>query len=291
MTRLLRNLVKNRYVVENSKEARVINSNEKIEKLIGKKAPEGGFTQGIFAEKVEVDDTNALFEDYSEEEIPGLDELVSDTQEYEADYAEAEIEENIPQEVSVEELRAREEEMLQAIRQEAEMEAEEIKKQAMEEGRQQAQREMMLLREQLETEYSEKNLQLQEQYAELARELEPTLVDTILDVFQAVLKVEISDYRELILEMVKSTISNIDNPKEVTVQVSEDNFQTLKQNLYDLKEILGEEVKLEITKSSQLSDADCKIETEFGIFDCGFDTQLKNLCNRLKVLSYQKDKE
>ena len=45
---------------------------------------------------------------------------------------------------------------------------------------------------------------------------------------------------------------------------------------------------VEIIEDISLRQGECMIETDGGIFDCGVDTQLAELTNRLRVLSYEK---
>ncbi len=61
------------------------------------------------------------------------------------------------------------------------------------------------------------------------------------------------------------------------------------------KEIQAESVAgnatVEIIEDISLRKNECLIETEGGIFDCGLGTQLSELSRKLKLLSYEKDKD
>ena len=37
-----------------------------------------------------------------------------------------------------------------------------------------------------------------------------------------------------------------------------------------------------------LSESQCMIETEAGVYDCSLETELKELCKKLRILSYKK---
>ena len=281
------NLVKHRFVVEDIKTARVINSNEKMSKIIGERNDMNGFTQGLFAEQVEVSYDEDLVSD--EEEVFGLKELMDENREE----ITGELPEETPQisEISIDELREREADMLENIKQEALLEAENIKQQAYEEGKRQAEEELAEMKDQLLKDTTWERERLQGQYFTMMEEMEPQLVDTILSLVDDVLHVEIKDYRDIIIQLIKETISDSDSPKEMSIVVNDENYQAVKEELPALKEMVGEEVKLEIMKNGQLSNRECRIETEYGIFECGFDTQLRNLSNRLRVLSRQRDEE
>ena len=283
----LSNLVKHRFVVEDIKTARVINSNEKMSKIIGKRNDMNGFTQGLFAEQVEVSYDEDMVSD--EEEVFGLKELMDENREE----ITSELPEETPQisEISIDELREREADMLENIKQEALLEAENIKQQAYEEGKRQAEEELAEMKDQLLKDTTWERERLQGQYFTMMEEMEPQLVDTILSLVDDVLHVEIKDYRDIIIRLIKETVSDSDSPKEMSIVVNDENYQAVKEELPALKEMVGEEVKLEIMKNGQLSNRECRIETEYGIFECGFDTQLRNLSNRLRVLSRQRDEE
>ena len=46
---------------------------------------------------------------------------------------------------------------------------------------------------------------------------------------------------------------------------------------------------VEVVEDATLGKNDCLIETENGIFDCGLGTQLAELRQKLKLLSYEKE--
>lgn len=285
----MRNLVKQRNIVNTSGETRVINSNVKMEEILGKFNNPEDFSPGLFATELEV-------EGFEGEENPGVEQLVQDNPDG-ISYSEEEMPEEmtapepeIPQ-IDMDAILEKEEQILAEARARAEEEAEAIKQQALEEATMQAEETLTLRRQELEEEFQQAQLHLQQSYEQQISSIEADMVDTFLDVFKEVLHVEVTDYRDIMMDLIKSTLLKADNPKELSIQVGEDNFEQVKEELPALKELLGEDAKLEILKNSQLGPKDCKIETDFGIYDCGFDVQLKNLCNRIRLLSQWKNKE
>jgi len=285
----LRNLVKQRNIVNTSGETRVINSNVKMEEILGKFNNPEDFSPGLFATELEV-------EGFEGEENPGVEQLVQDNPDG-ISYSEEEMPEEmtapepeIPQ-IDMDAILEKEEQILAEARARAEEEAEAIKQQALEEATMQAEETLTLRRQELEEEFQQAQLHLQQSYEQQISSIEADMVDTFLDVFKEVLHVEVTDYRDIMMDLIKSTLLKADNPKELSIQIGEENFEQVKEELPALKELLGEDVKLEILKNSQLGPKDCKIETDFGIYDCGFDVQLKNLCNRIRLLSQWKNKE
>jgi len=285
----LRNLVKQRNIVNTSGETRVINSNVKMEEILGKFNNPEDFSPGLFATELEV-------EGFEGEENPGVEQLVQDNPDG-ISYSEEEMPEEmtapepeIPQ-IDMDAILEKEEQILAEARARAEEEAEAIKQQALEDATMQAEETLTLRRQELEEEFQQAQLHLQQSYEQQISSIEADMVDTFLDVFKEVLHVEVTDYRDIMMDLIKSTLLKADNPKELSIQVGEENFEQVKEELPALKELLGEDAKLEILKNSQLGPKDCKIETDFGIYDCGFDVQLKNLCNRIRLLSQWKNKE
>lgn len=294
--RSLPNLVKQRFIVENKEHTRVINSNEKIEQLIGTSGREG-FTPGLFAQQVDV-----ISEDVqSEEELTGIEALVKDMGTSDEEGRTINVADGAASEKAMsEQLREQAEEMIQQAklqaeeilsdaRLHAENEAEAVKQQAYQQGMGQAQEELDLLKQS-----QQENLQLiqQQQQAEFQQQIEqmePELVETILSVVQEVLHVEIEDYRPIIQDLVMQTVMQAENPKEITIYASEKNCVYLNEHIDRLKSVTGNNTKLEILTNHMLSEQECRMETEFGIYDCGFDVQLKNLSNRIRLLSHQKE--
>ena len=54
--------------------------------------------------------------------------------------------------------------------------------------------------------------------------------------------------------------------------------------MYEIREIVGQKVSIEFVHDAKMQDDQCKIETSFGVFDCGIDTQLENLLKDIKSL-------
>ena len=52
--------------------------------------------------------------------------------------------------------------------------------------------------------------------------------------------------------------------------------EILKEHLAQMQDIVGKDVAIEFVKDNKLSDGQCKIETPYGVVDCGVDTQLSS---------------
>lgn len=271
------NLVKQRFIVSDNRQARVINSNDKLAEIYQnmnlkredlQSPPE--FEAGIFAERVE------LSEEYSE-------------------WAEESIGQN-SEDVMVSEPDINVEEMLEDARREAEEiirqaseEASAIKEEAYQEGFSEGQSRAQLLGQQAEEtlrqQYGLKIEELEQIYNNNLEQMESQMVDVFVDIIEKVLTVELKEYSSIISELVLRTMKQLDNPKHVSISVNSQNYSEVKGKEAQLAEYLGHGAELEIIKDDKMSETQCKIETERGIYDCGYDVQLNNLLKKIKMLS------
>ena len=137
----------------------------------------------------------------------------------------------------------------------------------------------------LMAEIDEKRSALSEEYEAKVTELENEFMPTLLSVFDEVLSVSIEDYRDIINELIKRTLLTIDSPRQMTIKVSTGNYEAVNDALPQIESLVGRTALIEILKEESYDDRMCTIETERGIFDCGFDTELRNLKKRVFLLS------
>lgn len=271
VTKSLSNLYKQRYVVTDEKNARIINSNalieEKLEELAKQQEfqplPENdGFVAGLNMEAVEV---------VPKEEVPSTEETTEQKT------------------VQAEEILKQANEQAEEILNTAKSQAEEICNQAqkeghqqgLSEGRQQAQEELNELRCQIENEKKE----MQADYQRQLEELEPKLVDVIADVFEQVFHVQFDDKKDILIYLIQKTILGIEDAKEFRVKVGEEDAGFLEKHMDEIREKVGSAVSVELMTDANMKDRQCIIETDAGIFDCGIDVQLENLVKALRSLS------
>lgn len=266
------NLYKQRYIVNDSNHARVIDSNvlvaEKLEELAKEvqksetpKADADGFVAGLSMEAVEVvpKDTVSL-EEAMEQVSQEAEEILADA-------------------------RKKAEEILSDARSQAET----IKTQAKEsgyakglqEGSDRAALELEERRSQMETEQKLRETD----YRQKLEELEPRLVDVIAHVFEKVFHVQFDDKKEILIYLIQNTILGIEGTKEFQVRVSTEDFEFLESHRNEITERLGQAVKVELMADVNMKNGQCIIETDSGVFDCGRDVQLDNLIKALRSLS------
>lgn len=266
------NLYKQRYVVTDGNNTRIINSNALVEEKIGELArqaqmqkqqpDEDGFVAGINMEAVEVipkEETVSMEEVLEQKAVEAKEIIENANSQAEAVVASAN-------------------EQAEAIRQQAQ---EEGFQQGLLEGRQQAQEEAEELRRQI----ADEKKAMQEAYQQQLEELEPKLVDVIADVFEQVFHVQFDDKKEILIYLIQNTILGIEDAKEFQIKVGVEDFTYLEKHKNEIQEKVGQSVNIEIMADAGMTDGQCVIETDAGVFDCGRDVQLENLIKALRSLS------
>jgi len=235
-------------------DARVINTNDLVAKRIRELAAkmqqdEGtGFISGLAADKVEA--------------------LVTDT---------GDGEEN-PQ-TSGNVIKAGED--LQKLKEEAEAEAQKI----IEDAKAKAESILADARAQA---YQKKAAGLDAEYQKRMDELEPQFVDTITGIYEHIFDVDLHSYREVLCYLISATMRKTEDNRSFLVHVSKEDYPYVSmQKKQIMAGATAPNSTVEIVEDMTLGKGECMIETESGIFDCGLGTQLSELRQKLKLLSYE----
>ncbi len=158
---------------------------------------------------------------------------------------------------------------------------EEGKKTGYQEGLGQAMQEFDGKKAELEAE----NQRIREEYEKKRDALESEIVTSVCDVLEKFFCVQFGDSKELLLHLVDNCLLNIENSKEFLIKVNDDGYSFLQENKALLQEKVGSDVVLDIVRDPVLPEGGCIIETDGGVFDCGLDTQMRNLIKDLRSLS------
>jgi len=155
------------------------------------------------------------------------------------------------------------------------------------EGQQQGMAQYEQMMRELETQKAE----LMADYHRRIEELEPQLIDMLTGIYEHLFKVEIGEYRELIMHLISSALNQVEGAKAYLVHVSKDDYAYVSMQKKEIQDsvMTGANATIEIVEDISLRKNECLIETEGGIFDCGLGTQLSELTRRLKMLSYEKE--
>lgn len=288
MTRSLsRNLYKASWVVVSGDEKHVIDSNALVEKRIEEQAAlrrassnmeleqgeEAGFVSGLGGEAID-----ALLRDNSDdsgiikaEKAPDLEEIKAQAQEM-LDEAQAQIDE----------MNAAAQNEIEAKRRWA---MEEGKKEGYEEGYRKGVSEAEEMKRQVMAE----RRRLEAEYEQLIDELEPKFIDTITEVYSHIFGIGLADNRDILVHLVDSTLRQVESSRTFIVHVSKEDYPFVNMQKQALTEgAAAGRGTVEIIEDLTLGRGECMIETDGGIFDCGVDTQLTELNNKLRMLSYER---
>lgn len=170
----------------------------------------------------------------------------------------------------------------------ARAEAEELKKAAsakgheegLQSGRAAAEKEVAARMQEVEA----LKTRIQAERDQALKELEPQLLDVILQVFERVFHIQFGEKREILEYLIVHTIMNVEGSKEFRIKTSESNLDYLNAHLPEIRAQVGQEYLLEVISDSALSPSQCVIETDAGLFDCSIDVHLENLIKDLKSL-------
>lgn len=112
------------------------------------------------------------------------------------------------------------------------------------------------------------------EYIEKLEDLEPKIMNFIIDTTKNILTNEFEFNPQLISLIIKKGLISVKQIKNITIYVSEKHFEYIENNKNDIINVDCEKNNIEIIKDSSLEDEDCLIETNMGTINCSFDMQL-----------------
>lgn len=270
-------------------DARVINTNDLVAKRIRElsaKMQQGegtGFVSGLAADKVE-----ALVADGDAEENEGDPRTSGNVIKAGEDLQKLREEAEAEAQSILEDARAQAESILQDAKAQAEAQKADILEQARRQGQQEAKAEADRTEAQRVSEYQKKCAALDAEYQKMIDELEPKFVDTITGIYEYIFHVDLHSYREVLCYLISSTMRKTEDNRSFLVHVSKDDYPYVSmQKKQIMAGATAPNSTVEIVEDMTLGKGECMIETESGIFDCGLGTQLSELRQKLKLLSYE----
>ena len=288
MTRSLSsNLLKCGFTKLVEDDTRVIDMNHLVEKRIRElsakmQQEEGtGFVSGLAADKVEALVTE---NEGSEGDSQTSGNVIKAGEDWQKLREEAEAE---AQKI-LEDARTQAESILQDARAQAEAEKADVLEQARRQGQQEAKAEADRTEAQRAAEYRQKEAGLDAEYQKMIDELEPKFVDTITGIYEHIFHVDLHSYREVLCYLISSTMRKTEDNRSFLIHVSKDDYPYVSmQKKQIMAGAASPNSTVEIIEDITLGKGECLIETESGIFDCGLGTQLSELRQKLKLLSYE----
>ena len=167
----------------------------------------------------------------------------------------------------------------------ANAQAESIFAQASEDGYAQGSARAMEEIHEMELQFQQKEQELEAFYQQQLDVLEPQFIDAITEIYEQIFCVELAEYKPILMHLIRSTMCRIENAKNFLIHVSEADYDFVKENKEMLEAVSPGNV-VELTRDISLSENACMIETDGGIFDCSVGLELKELTQKLKLLSY-----
>ncbi len=141
---------------------------------------------------------------------------------------------------------------------------------------------------QKEQQCEEQAQQLMQEYERQIRELEPSMVDALSDIYSHIFRVDAGEHRELVCTLLEDTLLKTDSVGTMMIHVSREDLAYVQEQKAAMLEAAGlTPGSVEVIADATLSRAQCMIETEGGIYDCSLDTELSELKRRLLLLSYR----
>ncbi len=169
----------------------------------------------------------------------------------------------------------------------AKVEAESIKNTARTEGFDAGHTEAIKEVEESRKALEQEKEKLESDYQKLLSEVEPKMVDTICRVYKAIFGETLYSRKDVMICLINKALKNIEGSDRVTIYVGSEDYDMLagmrdnflgRSSLKESPEILIKE---------GLKQGSAMIETSYGIIDCSIDTELNELTNTLKILSYE----
>lgn len=298
-------------VVVRDQEKLVIDNNEKVAKKIEylteqmmKEAAAAentelldGFSSGLEAEKVE-----ALTAE-GEEDLPAVIKAAPSETEETAPVQSQPARQSAGEALAI--VSAQAEEMLSAARREAEnikshalievqVEIENLRRTAMEEARVQGYedgyQEAVAQVEQERASLLEQKKKMEDEYQQMVSDLEPKFIDTLTDIYEKVFRVDLKKEQDIIMHLISSTMQKIEGSSNYLIHVSKEDYSYVNLKKQDvLVPVVSPNAAIEVVEDITLGANDCIIETDGGVFDCGLGTQLEDLAQKLKLLSYRRN--
>lgn len=161
---------------------------------------------------------------------------------------------------------------------------EEARKQGYAEGLERARKE----EERLQTQFQQKEQTLDQEYQRNIEELEPQFIEVITGIYEHIFHLELSSYRDVLTYLISSTMRKIEGKREFVVHVSREDYPYVSMQKKQIAGSAPVNSSVEVVEDMSLGRNQCLIKTEGGIFDCGVDTYLSELKQKLQLLSYEK---
>ena len=169
----------------------------------------------------------------------------------------------------------------------AKSEAESIKTNARNEGFETGHTEAVKEAEESRKAFESEKENLKSEYQKLLSEVEPKMVETICGVYRAIFGETLYSRKDVMLCLINKALMNIEGNDRVTIYVGSEDYDLLAGMKDSFLSCSSLKESTEILIKEGLKQGSAMIETSYGVIDCSIDTELNELTNTLKLLSYE----
>ena len=138
-----------------------------------------------------------------------------------------------------------------------------------------------------EQELAQLETELRQKYDDMQSEMEPYLVRELSGIYEHLIGVELSQYKNVLMYLIEQTLHNTEASQSYLIHVSGHDFSYVSMQKAQLVADGGlGNATLDVIEDQTLSKNQCLIETDNGIFDCSLSVQLEELKRKLMLLAY-----
>lgn len=127
--------------------------------------------------------------------------------------------------------------------------------------------------------------ELHANYEAMCAELEPALLDTMLDIISQAFVIDYRERSDMLLAIIDKAVRGIKDTKSFKIRVCDSQLDEIRANKEHILERAGGDIAVEIVGDTDLKESECFIEADSGVYECSLDVQLSNLVKELKILS------
>ena len=286
-----RNLLKRGATCLKTEETRVIDTNALLAKKINRQAgsrtipmppQEDGFSQGLSAEVLNVITGENDHDTEVSEQIKGFHVASPEKKQEPLDMGPTPEELRKQAIAEIDKMKKEASAMIQAERQKT---LEDARSEGYQEGFSQGKLEADKIKKSLEADRKE----LEIKYEKQLEDLEPKMVDTLTDIYEHIFNVELSGYRDLIVYLIAGAMRKTEGGRDIIVHVSKEDYPYVSMQKKQITAgVVTVNTNVEIIEDITLSKNQALIDTGSGIFDCSLGTQLSELNQKIRLLSYEK---
>lgn len=116
----------------------------------------------------------------------------------------------------------------------------------------------------------------------LWEQMEPQVIDLVLDIARKVLREEIQARREATLSIIKHALRRVADTEQVRIRVHPEDLQIAREHRDDFLAVCDGVKHLEIVDDQRVGGGGCIIETPSGTIDASLRTQMASIENALR---------